>query len=101
MRRSTAIQGKFLVPRYGARRGGLRAADRVHVIPAHALNLDDAGVPIPTPILARLEAYFGESLADVRIHEGRQAEALDAVAFAMGNHIFFAKGRYQPFTSRG
>lgn len=107
--RACAVQGKFINWELGSEPGqaalqagsGGDLGEGARRISEQALSLDEPGQALPTPILAKLEAYFGESLSDVRIHEGRQAEALGAVAFAMGSHVFFARGRYEPFTRRG
>jgi hypothetical protein len=49
-----------------------------------------------------MEKMFNTNLSDVRIHtEGRQAESLGALAFTTGNDIYFASGRYNPYTQQG
>jgi hypothetical protein len=48
-----------------------------------------------------MDALFGTSFADVRIHVGGEAQAIGAVAFTQGSHIHFAPGAYDPSTPRG
>jgi hypothetical protein len=48
-----------------------------------------------------MEAAFGTDFAQVRIHEGPQAEAVGALAYTQGTDIHFAAGQYQPGSQRG
>jgi len=59
------------------------------------------GRPLPDPTRRQMEAAFGEDLSHVRVHEGGQAESLDAVAYTQGHHIHFAPGRYSPRSREG
>jgi len=59
------------------------------------------GRPLPEPTRRQMEAAFGEDLSRVRVHEGGQAESLDAVAYTQGHHIHFAPGRYSPRSREG
>jgi hypothetical protein len=102
MTKSWTIQGSFVAPRPGNRDlAQAGAKGRILDAAVRSLSLDEAGSRLPTPILNKLEAYFGEELRDIRVHEGPQADALGALAFTVGNHVFFARGRYKPFTRRG
>lgn len=51
------------------------------------------------------EAFGGEDFSDVRVHTGEQAARkageLDARAFAVGEHVAFGPGEYQPGTLEG
>jgi hypothetical protein len=60
-----------------------------------------AGRPLPADVGRRMGDAFGVSFGDVRIHEGRQAPAVGALAYAQGRDIHFAPGRYSPFDARG
>lgn len=64
-----------------------------------------AGAPIDSATAARLSDALGDSFADVRIHTEEAAanktRALGADAMAVGNHIAFAPGEYQPGTPAG
>ena len=59
------------------------------------------GVPLPVLVQRKMEAVFGTSFAEVRIHEGPEAQQLGAQAFTMGTHIYFAPGQYNPNTAQG
>lgn len=52
-----------------------------------------------------IESALGQELSSIRIHTGPEAAAssvfLGADAYAAGNHIAFAAGRYSPQTSQG
>lgn len=61
----------------------------------------DGGRPLPEAVRARMEAAFGVNFASVRIHEGPQATAIDALAYTQGTDIHFAPGRYDPLSSVG
>jgi hypothetical protein len=51
------------------------------------------------------ESRFGYSFSDVRLHSGagaaQAAQALNARAFTVGQHIFFGHGEYRPQTVEG
>jgi hypothetical protein len=48
-----------------------------------------------------MEAALGADFTGVRVHVGPQAERLGAIAFTMGNEIYFSPGRFQPDTMPG
>ena len=56
-------------------------------------------------ILNRLETSFGRSLGHIRLHTDARAQdsarALEANAYAVGNHIVFAPGAYDPASPGG
>jgi hypothetical protein len=66
---------------------------------------DSRGERIPPAIAGRLAATLGERIEDVVVHTDAAAiaaaEALDASAFALGSHVFFAEGAYQPDSPEG
>ncbi len=63
------------------------------------------GSPLPTALRSKMETAFGHDFRNVRIHvggaEARAAEALNAHAFAVGDHIFFGGGEFSPDTHEG
>lgn len=63
------------------------------------------GRPLDDAVRRRLEPAFGSSLADVRVHTGTEAAALNgavaAKAFTTGRDIFFGAGEYAPHTPGG
>jgi Domain of unknown function (DUF4157) len=52
-----------------------------------------------------MEAVVGQSLSDVRVHNGPEADhlsrAVQARAFTTGRDVFFARGEYRPSTASG
>jgi hypothetical protein len=76
----------------------------------HAMPLPDnlqhvarggLGRALPESVQQKMEAYFGASFADVRVHVGPEAPAIGALAFTLGSDIYFAPGQYDPVTPRG
>jgi hypothetical protein len=59
------------------------------------------GKPLPPLIQRRVEAAFGTSFADVRVHVGPHAAAIGALAFTHGANVYFAPGHYDPHSARG
>jgi len=60
-----------------------------------------SGQPLPAGVRQKMEALFGQSFADVRVHVGPHVSAMGAVAFTQGTDIHMAPGRYEPSTPRG
>src|SRR5262245_49085185 len=60
----------------------------------------EGGAPLPDELRGRLESALGADLGGVSVHTGSEsaesAEAMDANAYATGNEIHFAAGRYAP-----
>lgn len=54
------------------------------------------GSSIPRSVLQKMEAAFGTSFSDVRIHESPQAQSIGAAAYTQGKDIHFAPGQYSP-----
>ena len=48
-----------------------------------------------------MEDAFDFSFAQVRVHEGSQAQAMGAIAYTEGTNLHFAPGEYQPGSERG
>ena len=49
------------------------------------------GVPLPGPVLQRMQRAFGAGFGRVKVHRGAEAEAFDAAAFTTGERIFLPK----------
>ena len=60
-----------------------------------------AGAPLPDGLRASMEASFGTELGGVRVHEGGNAAALGAVAYAQGEDLHFQPGAYDPSSISG
>jgi hypothetical protein len=101
---SPTIQGTFRhgLPRTAQRSreprtangGAIPLADELSRFPSHG------GSVLAPQVRARMEDFFRTSFADVRVHVGRDAPAIGALAFTIGSHIHFAPGLYDP-SSRG
>ena len=65
----------------------------------------NAGQPLDRATRQFFEPRFGHDFSGVRVHaDGRAAEAagaMDASAFSLGQHLFFAAERYAPSTTAG
>ncbi len=63
------------------------------------------GMPLSPEVRGPLEARFGALLDGVRVHTdagaAKRAAAAGAHAFAAGQHIYFAAGKYAPGTPEG
>jgi hypothetical protein len=59
------------------------------------------GAPLPAPLAAQMGAAFSTSFADVRVHEDASAGQLGAAAYARGNDLHFAPGKYDPDSEAG
>ena len=56
---------------------------------------------LPAPLRARMERAFGADFSAVTVHEDGAAGALGAEAYARGDALHFAPGRYDPATPAG
>lgn len=63
------------------------------------------GTPLPGVVAARMGSAFGHDFGHVRIHADAQAQAasdaLNARAFAIGSHIWFGRGAWNPGSAEG
>lgn len=79
-----------------AGRDPLQAVDEV---------VQSPGRPLAEPVRQDMEAAFGRSFAQVRIHDGPRAaasaEGIGAHAYTVGNHIAFNRGQYRPGSESG
>jgi hypothetical protein len=59
-----------------------------------------SGTPLPDGVQAKFEGSLGADLSGVRVHTGGEsadaAKSIGAQAYAHGNDIHFAAGKYQP-----
>ena len=60
-----------------------------------------SGQNLPEPVLAKMQTAFNADLSDVKIHTDGQAEKLGSQAFASGNNLHFAQGKYDPESQSG
>ena len=64
-----------------------------------------AGTPLPDAVRTRMERAFGHDFGHVRVHTdggaAHAADALHAMAFAIGRDIYFGRGAWRPGTPAG
>jgi hypothetical protein len=70
-------------------------------VPDGRLRLIGNGQPLEGGIRARMEGFFGADFSGVRVHEGPAAASLGALAFTLGETLYFAPGLYDPTTREG
>lgn len=67
--------------------------------------LASPGRPLDAPTRAFMEPRFGHAFARVRVHDdaraAESARAVGAEAYAVGDHLVFAQGRYAPGSRPG
>jgi hypothetical protein len=59
------------------------------------------GLPLPSDVRTKMETAFGADFSDVRVHVGREATSLGAIAYTWGTNIHFAPGQYNPHSLQG
>ncbi len=74
--------------------------------PRHAQDmLRSSGQPLDSVSRAFMEPRFGRSFSDVRVHSDAMAadsaEAVNARAYTVGNHVAFGPGQYAPHSPAG
>jgi hypothetical protein len=75
--------------------------DAVLLAPQIAALPTAGGAPLAPAVRQKMEAFFGTSFADVRVHVGPHASRLGAVSFTHGPNVHFAAGQYNPATPHG
>jgi hypothetical protein len=71
------------------------------VPPGFHLRPSALGQRLPEAVQRKMEAFFGTSFADVRVHLGGEAASIGALAFTHGSDLYFAPGQYNPRTIQG
>jgi hypothetical protein len=69
--------------------------------PAAPVEDAGAGAALPEPTRFKLQDLFGTDLSAVRVHQGGAAPSVGALAYAQGDDVHFAPGRFQPGTPDG
>lgn len=65
------------------------------------LRQKTGGQALPDEVRTKMETAFGADFSDVRVHVGREAPSLGAIAYTWGTNIHFAPGQYNPHTLQG
>lgn len=106
----SAVQGKpaprlDLRPGMGPPRGVTQARSTQGIsstqLPTGQLRLIGDGRPLDPGIRHTMEAFFDADFSNVRVHEGPMAQAIGALAFTVGETLYFAPGLYDPTTREG
>lgn len=67
--------------------------------------LNSPGVPLEPAVREPLEQKFGHDFSNIRVHDhpraSDSAESISANAYTIGNHVVFARNRFQPQTPSG
>ncbi len=110
-RASTAAQPHMAQPRAAATSATHAAASPPHAqqsaanavrLPAHLASAPvSGGELLPPAVRQKMEAVFGTSFADVRVHVGTAARSIGALAYTRGSNLHFAAGHYDPFSLQG
>lgn len=68
-------------------------------------QLQGGGRPMPQGLLNMMENGFGQNFGQVRIHTDAEAadmsSSIGALAFTLGNDIYFNRGQFSPETTEG
>ncbi len=97
--KSFAEQETQLKPREGAiqrREAAGESAPKAPQAPSGG-----AGSALPAGLRVQMEQSFGADFGGVRVHQGGEAGALGAHAYAQGENLHFAPGQYNPGSSSG
>ena len=81
--------------------GGLRIGGSAADEGAAAAVGDGAGRALPGDVRAKMDRSFGVDFAAVRVHEGQEAAAMGAEAYAHGDAVHFRPGAYDPHSASG
>ena len=110
---SRLARAQAIAPAAHARAATLYREARAHATDAtanspevdEALTRAGSGMALPEAVRRDMERLFGVDLARVRIHTGsmadRAATAVQAVAFTVGEEIFFSIGAFDPTSDSG
>ena len=82
------------VPRHGA-------AESFAVDPVRLGLASGLGKPLADTVRGQMEGALHADFSTVRVHVGPQPQRIGALAFTVGNDIYFAPGRFQPGTLQG
>jgi hypothetical protein len=85
--------------------GGVSGGALAPAVSSRIAAASHGGSPLPAPVNQSMSDRFGRDFSGVRIHSNSTADSLSrqlgAEAFTTGSNIFFAAGRYNPYTTPG
>ena len=86
-------------------RPSVSMADRTEAPPIVRDVLRSSGKPLDPGVRASMESSFGHDLSRVRIHDDKpaaaSAQAVDAAAYTVGDHVVFGQGTFDSGSSHG
>ena len=56
---------------------------------------------LPPSVQHQYEASLGQDLSGVKVHENHKPTLIGAQSFTQGDNIYFAPGKYEPFSQQG
>lgn len=80
---------------------GRTGAESVEINALQLGIVNGGGKPLPQALLAKMEIAFGADFSAVRVHVGPQPSRIGALAFTMGNDLYFSPGQFQPDSMKG
>jgi hypothetical protein len=80
---------------------GRTGAESIEINALQLGIVNGGGKPLPQALLAKMETAFGADFSAVRVHVGPQPSRIGALAFAMGNDLYFSPGQFQPDSMKG
>ncbi len=92
---ATALQRQSHTVEQRAAAGGAFRVDE------NVLRLHGPGRQLPDALRMQMETALDTDFTAVRVHVGPQAQSIGAIAFTIGNDIYFAPGQYSPDTAPG
>lgn len=99
--------GGASAPQHARPRARAMAKGGERAVPAgfEGLLARSAGQPLPGALADRFGALLGGDFGRVKVHDDAVADEaaaqIEAEAFALGEDVYFARGRYAPHTARG
>ncbi|MYS85058.1 eCIS core domain-containing protein [Embleya scabrispora] len=85
--------------------GAMAGGDKGSHLPAALESRAERARPLDASVRGAMERSFGTSLGEVVVHTDAEAaasaERLDAKAYAVGRHVVFGPGRYDPHSDAG
>jgi hypothetical protein len=98
-------EGKEVGPATGIHRKATSVASGNESISDELIKSLGPGQALDSSSRAQMESRFGHDFSKVRMHAdaraSESAQAVDAVAYAAGQHIVFGAGQYAPHTAAG
>lgn len=64
-------------------------------------RLNQNSQSLPQSVQHQYETSMGQDLSHVKVHENHKPTLIGAQSYTQGTDIFFAPGKYQPFSEQG